>query len=138
MVIIDRKDYITKVKALLSQPAYRLLPRDPTNKIRAMLITKLRRMKKNNDLEEGMYKAMYPTGYVPPKFYGLPKFHKTGNPLRPMVSSRGSVTYGVAKVLSTVLKPSVGKSPHHIQSTSDFVNRAKGVNSPTKRVPHIL
>ena len=75
-----------------------------------------------------MCKAMYPTCCVPPKFYGLPKFHKTGNPLRTIVSSRGSVTYGVAKVPSKVLKPLVGKSPHHIQSTTDFINRAKGVN----------
>ena len=37
------------------------------------------------------------------------------------------VTYGVAKVLSKVLKPLVGKSPHHIQSTGDFVSRAKGL-----------
>ena len=64
----------------------------------------------------------------PLRFFGLPKIHKTGNPLRPRVSSRGSVTYGVAKVLSKVLKPLVGKSPHHIQSTGDFVSRAKGLN----------
>ena len=69
---------------------------------------------------------MYPTGCVPPKFYGLPQIHKTGTPLRPIVSSRGSVTYGVAKVLSKVIQPLVGKSPHHIQSTSDFVSKAKG------------
>ena len=37
------------------------------------------------------------------------------------------MTYGVATVLSKVLKPLVGKSPHHIQSTSDFVNKAKKV-----------
>ena len=69
---------------------------------------------------------MYPTGCVPPKFYGLPKIHKTGTPLRPIVSSRGSVTYGVAKVHSKVIQPLVGKSPHHIQSISDFVSKAKG------------
>ena len=70
---------------------------------------------------------MYPIGCIHHKFYGLPKIHKTGNPLRPIVSSRGSVTYGVAKVISKVLKPLVGKSPHHIQSTSDFVSKAKGL-----------
>ena len=69
---------------------------------------------------------MYPTGCVLPKFYGLPKIHKTGIPLRPIVSSRGSVTYRVAKVLSKVIQPLVGKSPHHIQSASDFVSKAKG------------
>ena len=67
---------------------------------------------------------MYPTGCIPPKFYALPKIHKTGNPLRPIVSSR-SVTYGVTKVLSKVLKPLVGESPHHVQSNSDFVNKDK-------------
>ena len=30
---------------------------------------------------------MYPTGCVPPKFYGLPKIHKPDTPLRPIVSS---------------------------------------------------
>ena len=72
-------------------------------------------------------RTMYPTSCVLPKFYGLPKIHKTGNSLSPIVSSRGSVTYGVAKVLSKVLKPLVGKFPHHIQSSGNFVSRAKGL-----------
>ena len=127
MVVMDREEYNNKVQELLNSPAYRSLPRDPTNKINAQLITKLRKIKKDSNLDEGMYRVMYPTGCVLPKFYGLPKIHKTGNPLRPTVSSRGPVTYGVAKVISKVLKPLVGKSPHHIQSTGDFVSKAKGL-----------
>ena len=121
MVVLDKEDYISKAQELLSQLAYTEIPRDPTNKIKAQLITKLRRIKKDRNLDEGMYKAMYPTSCVLPKFYGLPKICNTGNPLRPIVSSRGSVTYGVAKVI----KPLVGKSAHHIQSTGDFVCKAK-------------
>ena len=68
---------------------------------------------------------MYPTGCVPPKFYGLPKIHKPDTPLRPIVSSCGSATYRVAKELAKILKPLVGKSPHHIISTQDFVEQAK-------------
>ena len=68
---------------------------------------------------------MYPTGCVPPMFYGLLKIHKPDTPLRPIVSSCGSVTYGVAKELAEILKPLVGKSPHHIHSTQDFVEQAK-------------
>ena len=41
--------------------------------------------------------------------------------LRPIVSSRALVTYGVAKVLTKILKPLVGRSPHHIHSIQDFV-----------------
>ena len=70
---------------------------------------------------------MYPTSCIPPKFYGLPKIHKTGNPLRPIVSSKGSVTYGVTKVLAKVLKPLVSKSLHHIKSTRNFVSKVREV-----------
>ena len=113
LVVLDKEDYINKAKDLLSQQAYKEIPKEPTNKIKVQLITKLRRIKKDSKLDEGTYKAMYPTGCVPPKFYGLPKIHKTGNTLRLTVSSRGSVTYGVAKILSKVIKPLVGKSPSH-------------------------
>ena len=99
MVVMDREEYVTKVQELLTQPAYRSIPRDPANKIKAQLIIKLRKIRKDNNLDEGTYKAMYNTGCIPPKFYGLPKIHKTGNPLRPIVSSKGSVTYGVTKSL---------------------------------------
>ena len=41
------------------------------------------------------------------------------------MSSCGSVTYGVAKEFTKILKPLVGKSPHHINSTHDFVEQVK-------------
>ena len=62
-----------------------------------------------------------------PKFYGLPKIHKLDTPLRPTVSSCGSVTYRVAKELAKILKPLVGKSPHHINSTQDFVEHVRHI-----------
>ena len=129
---MDKQEYINKAEELLAQLAYRTIAKDPTNKIKAQLITKLRRIKRDNNLDEGTHKAMYPTGCIPPKFYGLPKIHETGNPLRPIVSSRGSVTYGVAMVISKVLKALVGKSPHHIQSTGYFVSKAKGLTLQMK------
>ena len=73
MVVMDREEYVTKVQELLAQPPYRLIPRDPTNKIKAQLITKLRKIKKDSNLDEGTYKAMYPTGWIPPSFMGYPK-----------------------------------------------------------------
>ena len=126
MVVMDKEDYIKKAESLLAQPAYRAIDREPTNQIKAKLINKLRKIRKDTNMDEGTYKTMYPTGCILPKFYGLPKIHKTGIPLRPIISSRGSVTYGVAKVLTRVLKPLVGNSPYYIQSTGDFVNKAKG------------
>ena len=76
---------------------------------------------------------MYPTGAVPPKFYGLPKIHKRDIPLRPTVSSRGSINNEVAKELSRILRRLVGKSPHHIKNTGDFVQQVRGIKlQPTE------
>ena len=99
MVIMDRQDYINKANSLLNQNTYKSIPRDPTNSIKNKLISILKRVKNQTGLDSNTYKSMYPTGCVPPKFYGLPKIHKPDTPLMPIVSSCGSVTYSVAKDL---------------------------------------
>ena len=48
MVVMDRKDYIDKATTFLSQPAYRTIDRDPTNQLKAKLITLLRNINKGN------------------------------------------------------------------------------------------
>ena len=65
---------------------------------------------------------MYPTGAVSPKYYGLPKIHKPGIPLRPIISSTGTVTYNTAKELAKILKPLVGLSSHHVHNTRDCID----------------
>ena len=127
MVIMDRQDYINKANHLLNQSTYRSIAKDPTSSIKNKLINILKRVKNQTGLDSNTYKSMYPTGCVPPKFYGLPKIHKPDTPLRPIVSSCGSVTYGVAKELAKILKPLVGKSPHHITSTQDFVEQVRHI-----------
>ena len=127
MVVMDKKDYIDKATNLLAQTIYKTIDRNPTNKFKAKLITILRRIKGETVLEDSINKYMYCMGCTSPKFYGLPKSHKTNTPFRPIVSNRGSVTYGVAKVLIKILKPLLGKSLHHVQSTKDFVDRVSKV-----------
>ena len=70
---------------------------------------------------------MYPTGAVSPKFYGLPKIHKPGIPLRPIISSTGTVTYNTTKELAKILKPLVGMSSHNVQNTRNIVEHIKDV-----------
>ena len=80
MVVMDRKECQEKVENLLASAAYKPIPADPTNKVKAQLIQKLRRLKRETNMDEGMYRTMYPTGCTAPKFYGLPKIHKMGTP----------------------------------------------------------
>ena len=85
----------------------------------------IRKVKNQTGLDSNTYKAIYPMGCSGPKFYGLPKIHKPDTPLRPIVSSRGSVTYGVAMVLTQILKPLVGKSPTASIALRTLLNRLK-------------
>ena len=61
MVVLDRENYIEKAEDLLTQPAYRTLDRDPTNKLKAKLIFMLRRIKRETNMDESIYKTMYLT-----------------------------------------------------------------------------
>ena len=104
MVIMDQQDYTNKANILLQDTnTYKVLKKDPTNSLKNKLITTLKDIKQTGGLNNTKYKQLYPTSAVPPKFYGLPKIHKVGTPLRPIVSSRWSITYGVAKELAYII-----------------------------------
>ena len=87
----------------------------------------LRRSKAEGGISEEKYKKMYPTGAGSPKFYGLPKIHKQDTPLRPIVSSTGTVSYNTSKELANILKPLVGWTTHHLKNTKDFIEQIKDV-----------
>ena len=126
LVVIDRTDYIRKAKELLQDTStYRTIKADPTSSLKSRLINMLKNIKAETGMQDNTYKKMYPTGASPPKFYGLPKIHRKNIPLRPIVSSIGSVSYGVAKELSKIIKPLMGCSIHHVQNSTQFAEEMK-------------
>ena len=127
LVVLDKEDYIKRAEDLLEDNTYKKIAEDPTPKQKNKLINILRNIKAEGGLKEEVYKRLYPTGAGSPKFYGLPKLHKAGIPLRPIISSIGTVTYNTAKELARILKPLVGLSNHHIQNTMNFVDQIKEV-----------
>ena len=126
LVVIDTVDYIRKAKEILEDTnTYRVIHTDPTSRLKNKLINILRRTKAAIGMQDNIYKKMYPTGVSPPKFYGLPKIHKKNIPLRPIVSSIGSVAYGVAKVLADIIKTVMGCSQHHVHNSQQFAEEMK-------------
>ena len=127
MVIMDQQDYTNKAQALLQDTnTCKVLPKDPTSQLKNKLITLLKDIKQTGGLTTEKYKQLYLTSAVPPMLSGLLKIHKIGTPLRPIVSSRGSITYGVAKELSHISKPLVGQSPYHLKNTQHFIQQLQG------------
>ena len=134
MVVMDRDDYNNKAEELLNQPTYRPIPNDLTNKLKNRLISLLKQIKTEGGINDATFKRLYPTGAGSPKFYGLPKVHKQGTPLRPIVSNIGAVTYQTSKELSKILKPLVGKSRHHIHNNQDFLEDLKSIKLDSDEV----
>ena len=127
MVVMEKKEYIKKSEELLNHSTYKALTTDPTNKYKSNLINLLKTIKAEGGIDNNTYKRLYPTGAVPPKYYGLPKVHKQGIPLRPIISSRGSVSYETAKELAKILMPLIGKSPYHVHNNKDFLESIKNI-----------
>ena len=105
---------------------YKVLPKDQPHSSKINSSPYSKTSNKQGDSAPKNTKNYIPPVQSPPKFYGLPKIHKAGTPLRPIVSSRGSITYGVAKELSHIIKPLVGQSPHHLRNTQDFIQQLQG------------
>ena len=126
LVVMDKEDYVQKAE-LLGQPIYRTISNDPTTKYKNKLVNLLKSIKAEGEMDETLYKRLYPTGAGSRKFYGLPKIHKEGIPLRPIVSSIGAVSYETSKELARILKPLVGKSIYHVHNTQDFIQQIKDI-----------
>ncbi|XP_023255234.1 uncharacterized protein LOC111649770 [Seriola lalandi dorsalis] len=103
-VILNTSDYHAKVATLLN----------------------IQKLQQDGALDRPQYLRLYPQDTIP-CLYGLPKVHKEGAPLRPIVSSINSVTYNIAKLVANILAPLVGNTPHHVRNSLDFVNKIKGL-----------
>jgi hypothetical protein len=75
---------------------YRRLAKDPTDAVERKTNLLLRK----SSLPEEVIEKLRPQGSRPPRLYELPKIHKDGVPLRPIVSTIGAPTYRLAQHLA--------------------------------------
>ncbi|BHF67674.1 hypothetical protein SprV_0301070200 [Sparganum proliferum] len=106
-VVLDRTDYLQKAKGLLED---RQLALENSGAITPTD----RRMARLQDTAVA-------------RFYGLPKVHKDGAPLRPIVSLKGTPTYGLAKWLFRRFKFLTAESDTAVSSSAQFLEKLKGL-----------
>ena len=58
-----------------------------------------------------------------PQIYGLPKVHKEGTPVRPIMSAIGSSTHQLARELVRILKPLSGTTDSYVKDSFAFMER---------------
>ena len=73
------------------------------------------------------YQRIYPTSAATPTMYGLPKVHKDGIPLRPILASTGSFNHECAKWLSDILSPFRSHSTN-LKDTFSFIDKVKNLS----------
>ena len=130
--ILNRVDYVSKMKAVLSDPS-KFIELGPVEKYDKTLRHQknfckcIAALTKKNLLPETVTEVIRPVGSQRPRLYGLPKIHKKNVPLRPVLSAIGSPQYPVAKYLASVLKPVLDKFSAYC--VSDSFTFAKEINS---------
>ena len=130
IVILNREDYVGKVKELLSDSSkFKVANVKEGKEIRHLMnvredfkqvIDELLRMEK---ITQQTYWKLDPIGCKPGVLYGLSKVHKTlvnGLPkMRPILSAIGTAGYNVSKFLLPILD-SVANGPYTIINTFSF------------------
>ena len=126
MVVMDRQDYNCKALELLDdKDTYKSILKDPTPKYKSQLINLLKSCKTQGQITQDTCKKTLLHLYINPQILWLTLNPQNRYPLRPIVSSRDSIMYGVAKEIANILQPLVDACPNHIRNTQHFIEEAK-------------
>ena len=93
-IILNANDYHTKMIEHLSNGSYKKIENDLNNRI----IKALTKAIQDSSLDDIIKKKIIPKNPFTPRIYGLPKIHKDGCLLRPIVNTIGSPSYGLARL----------------------------------------
>ena len=100
---------------------YKEVKKDPTKKIERTICETLKTIEQKGEIDAKLKKRISPQNSYLPQLFGLPKIHKPEVPLRPIVSSIGSVTYDLAKELTRILSPLRGKTSSYVKDSGNFI-----------------
>nr|VZI46870.1 unnamed protein product [Spirometra erinaceieuropaei] len=127
-VLMDKADYIQKANALLEdRQAYLPCNDEPMRKLVTQLDKTLADMQTSKAINKSVRLAIKPVDAAAPRFYGLPKVHKAGVPLRPIVSLRGAPTFNLAKWMFRNLRSLTSNAGTTVCSATQFLERIKGM-----------
>lgn len=109
-VALYKDEYNRKMEQLLEDKnTYRTVRVDPTNKLQRENNNIINDLYKNEYIDMWQKRQLICSAATAPRIYGLPKTHKPGNPLRPIVSSIQVPCYHLSKYVGKILQNIVSK-----------------------------
>ncbi|BHF74036.1 hypothetical protein SprV_0401712000 [Sparganum proliferum] len=134
-VVLDKAEYIQKANDLLEvRQAYLPCGEESIKTLVTQLDKTLADMQSNKAISKSVWLAIEPTDAAPARFYGLPKVHKVGLHLRPIVSLRDTPTYNLAKWLFRKLRSLTSNAATTVCSAAQFLERLKGIGISEDKV----
>ena len=130
IVILNREDYLEKCMDHINNGPYQLLKKDPTTKIKTKTLKQLKVLNDNEFTDNKLYYYLKPTDSPAPRFYGQPKIHKPGVPIRPTVSYSGFPKYNLNKYIANILKAYVKDENNNAKNFTSFSNYIR--NAPVE------
>jgi hypothetical protein len=125
IVILNKTDYFERVKLMIDQGPYRVCTKNPLNKYTTSTRETIKQCK--TLIDEDLRKKLIISNPVIPRLYCLPKIHKPGNQMRPIVSSINCPTYLVSKWLQNKLLNLIQYQTYACKDRYEFINKIKDV-----------
>ena len=121
VVLLNKSNYVDKINEIFDdQSIFKRLgavsSSDNTASIESHLQRRLLDLVKADLMPKWIYDAIRPTGSQRPQMYGLPKTHKKGTPLCPILSMTGSSHHELGKWLAGLLQPVLERFSSHCRS----------------------
>ena len=120
MVLLNREDYVTKAQTITA--TYEKLKGDPTKKTEAATKRLVKSCLKDK-VDSRTITALLPQSSRAAELYGLPKDHKPGIPLRPIVSACGDPLDKITWFLERIATQLLAHVPAHLRNTEDYLAR---------------
>ena len=125
---MDRSDYLKRMKEKLNDTnTYKKLNQDPTLKVQEDLIEQLSKIRNDNEIDDKLYRKLYPNKTLIPRMFGQPKIHKQNYPLREVVDSYGSPTKEINTHIAKIIQPLVGKTRHYVKNSQHFKEKIENM-----------
>ena len=98
-----------------------LFKKDPTTKIKAKRFEQLK-TPKDNEIIDNLYYYLKLLDSLAPRCYGQPKIHKSGVPVRSVVSHSGSSLQNLNKYMAYILKAYIKDKNTNVNYSTTFSN----------------
>ncbi|XP_072160566.1 uncharacterized protein [Bemisia tabaci] len=122
VVVMNKNDYVNRTQRMLDDGDFVQVIKDPTNDIAKKVSNALKAVTVMDDKTKARLKASNP---VTPKLYTLPKTHKQGEKMRPIVSNIDSPTYSLAKWLNKSFLQLGPINSMSVKNSNQFINEVQ-------------